>query len=397
VKVSRVVRSGSLVGVGQAGLPPAGLRTFETVDAPPVGILVRPAGAIVHDRTGTGFWLNLDGTAAGWIWSADFATLWAVRIQLLTLAANATAINAIGNDAFDAYAVGTVSFPQASALVDHDNFTMPNGAGGFVTFEYRKNGPGWVPVAGRITIDLVLQPLGTPHDVAVASRAAIALNTSLVYLESGVGVGVEWVRWQYPVAGLLGNQPISGAVGSGAFAVTGFQYGSDGIVPREARRRVAYIGAPATAVDVTFPTPLQRASGYRVTFRGTTSALGADQALSLRIMGVGAGISRSGYFAFVGSAPSAFGDGTGNLVTVKAGYGYDIEIEVPNPRAADRPGGLVVLFVRMQATRSGTTPIAFFGWFTANLGVGINLGSVGLATSVANGIPATATYQLEVM
>jgi hypothetical protein len=73
VKISRIVRSGSLVGVGPAGLPPPGLRTFETVDADPTGVLVRPAGSLVCDRAGARFWLNTDGTAAGWILSHRLA------------------------------------------------------------------------------------------------------------------------------------------------------------------------------------------------------------------------------------------------------------------------------------------------------------------------------------
>lgn len=80
MKVSRVVRSGALVGVGPAGLPPAGLRTFETVDVDPSGVLVRPAGSIVVDRAGINAWFNWNGAAAGWV---NFASLGIVNWSAL--------------------------------------------------------------------------------------------------------------------------------------------------------------------------------------------------------------------------------------------------------------------------------------------------------------------------
>lgn len=71
MKLSRLVRSGTLVGPGPAGGPPiigGGLRTFETRDTSPVtDVLVRAAGSIVYLRSGLQSWINCNGTGTGWV------------------------------------------------------------------------------------------------------------------------------------------------------------------------------------------------------------------------------------------------------------------------------------------------------------------------------------------
>lgn len=71
MKLSRVVRSGALVGVGPAGLPPAELRTYET--APSYATLpnpaYRPEGSRAHRSDGLKAW---DLIAGAW---CDLATL----------------------------------------------------------------------------------------------------------------------------------------------------------------------------------------------------------------------------------------------------------------------------------------------------------------------------------
>jgi hypothetical protein len=66
------------------------------------------------------------------------------------------------------YATGSLTFVLLN-LVDNDYFTLSNGLE-TVTFEFEKTG-GFVPVAGRIAIDITLA--ASDNDVAVAARAAI--------------------------------------------------------------------------------------------------------------------------------------------------------------------------------------------------------------------------------
>ena len=72
------LRAGDLVRPGPGGGQPPDLRAFEPVDAIPT--FARPAGSVVHLRTGLAYWLNVDGTATGWVTltAAQFAGLQAL-------------------------------------------------------------------------------------------------------------------------------------------------------------------------------------------------------------------------------------------------------------------------------------------------------------------------------
>jgi hypothetical protein len=58
---------------------------FERVSEDPSGVLIRPAGTIV--TTGSAAWINLDGTATGWIAWSSCAALVLILTQLQAVAA----------------------------------------------------------------------------------------------------------------------------------------------------------------------------------------------------------------------------------------------------------------------------------------------------------------------
>lgn len=70
-------------------------------------------------------------------------------------------------------ATGSLTFTLAS-MSDNEHFTLHNGLEA-VTFEFQKTA-GYIPVSGRVTIDI--QAAATDADVAIAAAAAINLNTN---------------------------------------------------------------------------------------------------------------------------------------------------------------------------------------------------------------------------
>jgi hypothetical protein len=92
-------------------------------------------------------------------------------------------------------------------------------------------------------------------------------------------------------------------------------------------------------------------------------------------------------------APGSFADATANLMGVSAGFGYEVEVEILRPRYVNRQGPLTV-YVRMSMSQNPVSggPASFFGWFSFDSGP-VDLATVGLRSSVVNGIAAGTTWE----
>ena len=131
------------------------------------------------------------------------------------------------------YATGSLTFTLAS-ITDNEHFTLSNGLAA-VTFEFHRTG-GYVPVAGRVSIDITLA--ASDNDVAVAARAAI---NNVANWPSGN----NWVVAAVPVLGAVAlAQSRYGAAAN--VAITAFE--SDNVTPSTGIAHTGMSGGNRSAV-----------------------------------------------------------------------------------------------------------------------------------------------------
>ena len=132
---------------------------------------------------------------------------------------NARCITDLGTDA-----TGLINVVPFASLVDNDNFTVPDGTNAATVFEYQTTG-GFVPVGGRITIDV--RTLVTAADVANATALAInAVAPTILRVRATNTSGSAQVQVRNMLPGSIGNVTITEAVANASFTVSGFTGGA---------------------------------------------------------------------------------------------------------------------------------------------------------------------------
>jgi hypothetical protein len=120
------------------------------------------------------------------------------------------------------YATGAIGAVAPTSLVDNDYFTVGDGNGHTVTFEFKVTG-AFVATAGCTTIDVSSDT--SASDVAASITSAI--NYSSLLIEANAYNAI--VQLVHQIAGTSGNVTITESVASSSFYVSGLSGGGGGL------------------------------------------------------------------------------------------------------------------------------------------------------------------------
>jgi len=141
-------------------------------------------------------------------------------------------------------ATGSMIALAKAALANNDRFTLGDGVNPAITFEFKTSG-GFVPVSGRVTVDI--SGATDAASVAVIMRSSINTASPLAITAAGASATVSLTN---DVGGLMGNVDITEVLFAGTLTPVGMLGGLDGNVhgvqPGSLVASYAQVGAKLT-------------------------------------------------------------------------------------------------------------------------------------------------------